>query len=71
MNVIYGKVWLTADNAYREEKWVGICGELAADPKMTEMFLSMGIDELSVSPGKVLPLRKVICEMDASNSNTI
>ena len=62
---------LTADNAHREEIWVGICGELAADPKMTEMFLSMGIDELSVSPGKVLPLRKVICEMDASNSNTI
>jgi len=49
---------LVSDNAHREGRWIGICGELAADPKMTEMFLLAGIDELSVSPGKVLPLRK-------------
>ena len=49
---------LVTDNAHREGRRIGICGELAADPKMTEMFLLAGIDELSVSPGKVLPLRE-------------
>jgi phosphotransferase system enzyme I (PtsI) len=62
---------IATDNAHREGRWIGICGELAADPKMTERFLAMGIDELSVSPGKVLPLRKAICEMDVSNPDTI
>ncbi len=45
---------------------VGICGELGADPDLTETFLRMGVDELSVPPGRVLPLRRVIRELDLS-----
>ncbi len=55
---------LAADNAHREGKWIGICGELGADPALTEIFLAMGIDELSVSPAMVLPLRKRIRSTD-------
>ncbi len=47
----------TADNAHKAGKWVGICGELAADLTLTEEFLKMGIDELSVSPSYILSLR--------------
>lgn len=54
-----------ADSAHRAGKWIGICGELAADPELTDVFLAMGIDELSVSPGRVLPLRHAIRQMDA------
>ena len=46
--------------------WVGICGELGADLELTETFLSIGIDELSVSPRSVLPLRQKIRETDVS-----
>ena len=53
-----------ADSAHRAGKWIGICGELAADSELTDVFLAMGIDELSVSPGKVLPLRRAIRQMD-------
>ena len=45
------------ENAHRHGAWIGICGELAADPSMTERFLRMGIDELSVVPSEILPLR--------------
>jgi phosphotransferase system enzyme I (PtsI) len=48
---------MTARNAKRHGAWVGICGELAADTSMTERFLRMGIDELSVSPADVLRVR--------------
>ena len=44
--------------------WAGICGELGADPELTEQFVRMGLDELSVSPSMVLPLRKAIREME-------
>lgn len=44
-------------------KWVGICGELGADTTLTERFVRMGIDELSVSPSMVLGVRSKICEM--------
>lgn len=54
------------ENAHREKLRVGICGELAADPTLTKTFLEMGIDELSVSPSKILPLRKIIRETDLS-----
>lgn len=47
-------------NAHREGKWVGICGELGADTELTETFVKMGIDELSVSPSSILKLRKII-----------
>ncbi|MCQ2058173.1 MAG: phosphoenolpyruvate--protein phosphotransferase, partial [Bacteroidaceae bacterium] len=48
---------MAAENAHRHGKWIGICGELAADTSLTETFLRMGIDELSVSPAFVLKLR--------------
>lgn len=50
----------SADNAHKNGAWIGICGELAADTTLTETFLRMGIDELSVSPGYVLQLRDKI-----------
>ena len=53
---------MAAANAHAEGKWIGICGELAADLSLTETFLEMKIDELSVAPGMVLPLRKRIRE---------
>ena len=53
---------MAAENAHAEGKWIGICGELGADLELTEEFLSMGLDELSVSPAMVLPLRKKIRE---------
>ena len=53
---------MAAANAHAEGKWIGICGELAADLSLTETFLEMKIDELSVAPGMVLPLRKRITE---------
>ncbi len=55
---------MVVDNAHKEGKWVGICGELGADTTLTKEFLAMGVDELSVSPGRILPLRKIILETD-------
>ena len=52
------------ENAHAAGIWAGICGELGADPTLTETFLQMGYDELSVSPGRVLELRKIICESE-------
>ncbi|MBR1820976.1 MAG: phosphoenolpyruvate--protein phosphotransferase [Clostridia bacterium] len=57
---------LVCDNAHKNGVWVGICGELGADLELTETFLSIGIDELSVSPRSVLPLRQKIRETDVS-----
>ena len=54
---------MTIQGAHKHGKWVGICGELGADMTLTERFLKMGIDELSVSPTFVLPIRKLIREM--------
>ena len=51
---------MTADAAHKHDCWVGICGELGADTSLTETFLRMGIDELSVNPGSVLGVRKTI-----------
>lgn len=55
---------MVVDSAHKYGKWVGICGELGADLELTEEFVRMGIDELSVSPSMVLRLRKVIREME-------
>lgn len=55
---------MTVENGHKAGIWVGICGELGADLDLTADFLKMGVDELSVSPGRVLPLRKVIRETD-------
>ena len=51
---------MTVENGHKENCWVGICGELGADTTLTETFLKMGVDELSVSPGSVLPIREII-----------
>ena len=53
------------DNGHANNCWVGICGELGADTTLTETFIKMGIDELSVSPGFVLPIRKIIRQMES------
>lgn len=58
---------LAAENAHRHGKWIGICGELGSDPELTETFLRMGIDELSVSPAYILPLRDQIRNTDLSD----
>ena len=55
---------MVVENAHKEGIWVGICGELGADTELTRDFLAMGVDELSVSPGSVLPIRKIIVETD-------
>ena len=53
---------LVVENGHKENTWVGICGELGADTTLTKEFLKMGVDELSVSPTFVLPIRKIIRE---------
>ena len=55
---------MTIQGAHKHGKWVGICGELGADTTLTERFIKMGIDELSVSPSMVLGVRSRICEME-------
>lgn len=59
---VLAMIRMAAESAHAEGRWIGICGELAADLSLTGTFLSMEIDELSVSPGMVLPLRKKIRE---------
>ena len=59
---VLAMIRMAAENAHAEGKWIGICGELGADLELTEEFLAMGLDELSVSPAMVLPLRKKIRE---------
>ena len=57
---------MTVDNAHACGIWTGICGELAGDMKLTEFFLSIGVDELSVSPGLILGLKQKILDTDVS-----
>ena len=57
---------LSADNAHQNNAWIGICGELAADTTLTETFLRMGIDELSVSPTFVLKVRDAVRKINLS-----
>ncbi len=57
---------MTVQSAHRHGAWIGICGELAADTSLTEMFLKMGIDELSVSPSFVLKVRDTVRKIDLS-----
>lgn len=59
-------IQMVIDVAHKAGIWAGICGELGADTKLTQQFIRMGIDELSVSPGMILSVRKEICEMDIS-----
>ena len=60
---------IAADNAHKNGKWIGICGELGADLSLTETFLRMGIDELSVSPSCILSLRDKIRNIDLKKKN--
>jgi phosphotransferase system enzyme I (PtsI) len=55
---------MAADNAHKAGIWIGICGELGADRELCELFLAMGIEELSVPPTAVLPLRSEIRSID-------
>ena len=63
---VLAMIRMVVENAHAEGIWVGICGELGADLSLTKEFLKMGVDELSVSPGRVLPIRKVIVESSCS-----
>lgn len=55
---------MVVENAHSAGIWAGICGELGADRELTRDFLAMGVDELSVSPGSILPIRKIVLETD-------
>ncbi|MCH5343278.1 MAG: phosphoenolpyruvate--protein phosphotransferase [Acetatifactor sp.] len=57
-------IQIVVDNAHKEGKWAGICGELGADMDLTKTFVEMGLDELSVAPSMILKLRQIIREMD-------
>ena len=57
---------MVVDNAHKAGIWAGICGELGADTSLTRELLKMGVDELSVSPGRILPIRKIILDTDVS-----
>lgn len=59
-------IQIVVDNAHKCGKWAGICGELGADLALTESFVRMGVDELSVAPSMILKIRKVIREMNAA-----
>ena len=61
---VLAMIKMAAESAHAEGAWIGICGELGADLELTEEFLKMGLDELSVSPSMVLPLRKRIRECE-------
>ena len=64
---VLSMIRMTAENAHKAGIWAGICGELGADTSLTKEFLAMGVDELSVSPGSILPIRKIILETDTEN----
>ncbi len=64
---ILREIKMTIDAGHRHNTWVGICGELGADPSLTETFVRMGVDELSVNPVSILPLRKIIRGLDLRN----
>lgn len=63
---ILAMIRMVIENAHKEGIWAGICGELGADMDLTQDFLAMGIDELSVSPGRILPIRKIILETNVA-----
>ena len=60
------QIRMVVDNAHKAGIWAGICGELGADMELTPLFLKMGVDELSVSPGSILPLRELIRNTDTT-----
>ncbi len=64
---VLSMIRMTVENAHKAGIWAGICGELGADTSLTKEFLAMGVDELSVSPGSILPIRKIILGTDTEN----
>ena len=64
---VLSMIRMTVENAHKAGIWAGICGELGADTSLTKEFLAMGVDELSVSPGSILPIRQIILETDTEN----
>ena len=62
---VHRMIRMVVENAHKCGKWAGICGELGADLTLTEQFVRMGVDELSVAPSMILKLRKVVREMKA------
>lgn len=63
---VFRMIELVVNNAHKAGIWAGICGELGADTTLTKEFLAMGVDELSVSPGRILPIRKIVLETDVA-----
>lgn len=61
----------TVQSAHRAGIWVGVCGEMGADHSMTELLLNMGVDEISVVPGTILPLRKKVCGLNLGQPEQI
>ena len=59
-------IQMVVENAHKAGIWAGICGELGADTTLTRRFLAMGVDELSMAPGSILPVRKIILETDVT-----
>ena len=57
------EIQMTIENGHKHGCWVGICGELGGDLELTEKFVEMGVDELSVSPSRILSLRDKICSL--------
>lgn len=57
---------MVVENAHKAGIWAGICGELGADMDLTREFLAMGVDELSVSPGRILPIRRLVLETNVA-----
>lgn len=57
---------MVVESAHKAGIWAGICGELGADQTLTKEFLAMGVDELSVSPGSILPIRKIVLETNVA-----
>lgn len=64
-------IQMVIDNAHAAGIWAGICGELGADTSLTKEFLKMGVDELSVSPARILPIRKIILETNVTEYGRI
>lgn len=62
---------IAAENAHKNGAWIGICGEIGADTSLTEVFLAMGVDELSVTPSAILPLREKVRGLDLSRREKI
>lgn len=63
-------IQMVVENAHKAGIWAGICGELGADMTLTKRFLAMGVDELSVSPGFILPIRKIVRETTVEKRGT-